>query len=131
MRGFFSDEERRKFEKDKEFRLEALKRLIPDTSWYGESYHDTKSVNNIDVLAEMSYIIMEEMFRNCSVPEGNKGNGSYEEIARSKRNVLRDLISDACDNNVFFDLVLEYIIYVSDDLSESEKAKLRQALENE
>ena len=131
MKGFFSAEDKQKFEKDKEFRLEALRRLIPDTSWHGECYHDTKSVNNIDILAEMSYIIMEEMFNNCSVPEGNKGNGSYEEIARSKQYVLRDLISDACDNNTFFNLVLDYIVYVGDDLSEIEKNKLKDALESE
>ena len=76
---------------DKEFVIEALKRLIPDTSWWGESNHDSESVNNLDLLSNMIDMMIESLSEYSYVPEGNKGNGSYEEIARKKREIIKGL----------------------------------------
>ena len=76
---------------DKEFVLEALKRLIPDTSWWGESNHDSESVKNLDLLSNMFDVMLESLTEYSYVPEGNKGNGSYEEIARKKRYIIEGL----------------------------------------
>ena len=76
---------------DKEFCLEALKRLIPDTSWWGESNHDSDSVKNLDLLSNMIDMMIESLSEYSYVLEGNKGNGSYEEIARKKREIIKGL----------------------------------------
>ena len=76
---------------DDEFTLEALKRLIPDTSWCGESNHDAESVKNLDLLSDMFDTMIDSLAEYSYVPEGNKGNFSYEEIARKKRNIMKGL----------------------------------------
>lgn len=73
---------------NKEFILEALKRITPDTSWHGETYTDDKSIKNIDILEEMIYFLLDELFIDSTVPDGNKGNGSYEAIAKRKQEVI-------------------------------------------
>lgn len=76
---------------DKEFILEALKRITPDTSWYGETNADNKSLKNIDILEDMIYFLLGELFKYSIVPAGNKGNGSFEAIAKKKQKVLTDI----------------------------------------
>ena len=76
---------------DKEIVLEALNRLIPDTSWWGESSHDSESVKNLDLLSNMIDMMIESLSEYSYVPEGNKGNGSYEEIAKKKREIIKGL----------------------------------------
>lgn len=73
---------------NREFILEALKRITPDTSWHGETFADIKSIDNIDTLEEMVYFLLEELFNCSSVPAGNKGNGSFETIANKKQKVI-------------------------------------------
>lgn len=73
---------------DKDFILEALKRLTPNTSWHGETNADNISMDNIDILKEMVYFLLDELFRDSIVPAGNKGNYSYEAIARNKQNII-------------------------------------------
>ena len=73
---------------NKGFILEALKRITPDTGWHGESYADDKSIANIDILEEMIYFLLTELFMDSVVPTGNKGNGSYEVIAKEKQKVI-------------------------------------------
>ena len=75
---------------DKEFLLEALKRLIPDTSWWGESSHDSESVKNLDLLSNMIDMMIEILMEYSYVPEGFR-NDSYEEIARKKREIIKGL----------------------------------------
>lgn len=75
---------------DKEFVLEALKRLIPDTSWWGESNHDSESVKNLDLLSNMIDMMIEILMEYSYVPEGFR-NDSYEEIARKKRKIIKGL----------------------------------------
>ena len=75
---------------DKEFVLEALKRLIPDTSWWGESNHDSESVKNLDLLSNMIDVMIESLMEYSYVPEGFR-NYSYEEIARKKREIIKGL----------------------------------------
>lgn len=79
-----NEKQTEEFKKDREFILEVLKRITPDTSWHGETNIDNKSIKNIDILEEMIYFLLEELFIDSTVPDGNKGNGSYESIARKK-----------------------------------------------
>ena len=129
MKSFFNQEEKEKFEKDQSFRYEALKRILPDTSWYGETYHDNNSVNNIETLEEMAYMILEQLLLNAFVPSGNKGNGSYERIAKEKQKVLKELISNACDNRDLFGFILDYILYIAYELEEDELTKIKKVIE--
>ena len=73
---------------NKEFILEALKRLVPDTRWHGETYADDASLDNLDTLEEMAYFILDNLFMNSVVPPGNKGNWSFEAIARQKQRII-------------------------------------------
>ena len=75
---------------DKEFVIEALKRLIPDTSWWGDSNHDSDSVKNLDLLSNMIDMMIEILMEYSYVPEGFR-NDSYEEIARKKREIINGL----------------------------------------
>ena len=76
---------------NKEFILEALKRLVPDTSWWGESNHDGKSIDNIELLGDMFDIMLNELLQDAYVPEGNKGNSSFESIAKAKQEVIANI----------------------------------------
>lgn len=76
---------------NKEFILEALKRLVPDTSWWGESRHDGESIDNIELLGDMFDIMLNELLRDSYVPEGNKGNASYESIAKAKQMLIDNI----------------------------------------
>ena len=86
---------------DKEFILEALKRITPDTSWHGETHADNISIDNIDTLEEMIYFLLDELFMDSTVPAGNRGNGSYETIARKKQKIISFVKEE------YFDLGLE------------------------
>lgn len=79
---------------NEEFILEALKRITPDTSWYGETYADDKSIKNIDILEEMIYFLLGELFEYSIVPAGNKGNYSFEAIAKKKQKVFNSIKGD-------------------------------------
>lgn len=46
---------------NKDFVVEAVKRLIPDTSWHGETNHDKNSLENLDIGEEILYIVFEEL----------------------------------------------------------------------
>lgn len=76
---------------DKEFIVEALKRLIPDTSWWGECRHDNESIDNIKILDDMFDIMLRELLNDSVVPAGNRGNGSYESIAKAKQRVIEHI----------------------------------------
>lgn len=89
-----NEEQSEEFKKDREFILEVLKRITPDTSWYGETNTDNKSLKNIDILEEMIYFLLDELFVNSTVPDGNKGNYSYEAIARKKQSIIAFIKKD-------------------------------------
>lgn len=79
---------------NEEFILEALKRITPDTSWHGETYADDKSRKNIDILEDMIYFLLGELFEYSIVPAGNRGNGSFEAIAKKKQKVFNSIKGD-------------------------------------
>lgn len=76
---------------NEEFILEALKRITPDTSWHGETYADNKSIKNIDILEDMIYFLLGELFEYSIVPAGNRGNYSFEAIAKKKQKVFNSI----------------------------------------
>lgn len=86
---------------EKELMVKILKKITPDTSWHGETWADDRSIENTEVLGEMAYFIMSELFKDCVVPEGNKGNGSFEAIARKKQEIIKEI---AC---TYFNLDLD------------------------
>lgn len=73
---------------NKEFILEALKRLTPSIYWHGETNADNISIDNIDILEEMIYFLLVELFIDSTVPTGNKGNRSFEAIAKKKQKII-------------------------------------------
>lgn len=85
--------------KNREFTLEALKRITPDTSWHGESCADGNSLTNIDTLVEMLYFLLDELFADSIVPQGNKGNWSFEAIARQKQKIISYIKEEYFDSN--------------------------------
>lgn len=83
-----NEEQIEELQKEKQFILEVLKRITPDTSWHGETYSDDKSIDNIDTLEDMIFFLLDELFIDSTVPAGNKGNYSYEAIARKKQKII-------------------------------------------
>lgn len=76
---------------DKEFIPEAIERLIPKSDWWGESNHDRKSLENIDLQWECVDIALRKLFEDIVIP-GQEGNGSAEAIKARKRDYLQELI---------------------------------------
>lgn len=79
---------------EEDFILEVLKRITPDTSWYGETNHDNESLKNIYILKDMIIYLLDELLKNSYVTEGNKGNWSFERIAKAKQEALNYLYSE-------------------------------------
>lgn len=73
---------------NKEFILEALKKITPDTSWHGETCADDKSIDNIDTLEDMIFFLLDELFIDSVVSASHKENDSCEAIARAKQRVI-------------------------------------------
>lgn len=88
---------------NEEFILEVLKRITPDTSWHGESHEDNKSIDNIDILEDMIYFLLDELFNCSTVPEGNKGNYSFRAIARQKQRVIQHIKANWLDRSITLD----------------------------
>lgn len=76
---------------EKEFVLEALKRLTPDTSWHGVCEDDEETYKNIPILAEMAYFIMSELFHHSVVPDGNADRDDFKAIAKKKREIIEEI----------------------------------------
>ena len=85
---------------NKEFILEALKRLTPDTSWHGETCADDKSIDNMNILEDMICFLLDELFNCSTVPEGNKGNGSFRAIAKRKRKAIQYIKEEWLDRSI-------------------------------
>lgn len=131
MKYFFSDREKERFYEDQKFRVEALKRILPDTSWYGETHHDDCSVNNIETLELLWEVFKDELLENAFVPEGNRGNGSYEEIAKAKQSLLKLIFSDLFDSNSILNMVIEYFEKYFEVFDDEIKAKLKEIIQEE
>lgn len=80
---------------DNEFVLEALKRLVPDTSWYGESNHDNESIKNIKLLREMFVIMFKELTRDYRTSLQYKTNASARAIAKEKQKIIAEIMDCA------------------------------------
>lgn len=92
---------------NREFILEALKRITPDTGWHGETCADNISIDNIGTLEEMIYFLLDELFIYSAIPEGNKGNGSFEAIARKKQKIISFIKEEYFDNGEKDKITLE------------------------
>lgn len=83
--------EDKELKEEKELMVKILKKITLDTSWHGETWADDRSIENTEVLGEMAYFIMSELFKDSVVPEGNKGNGSFNAIAKKKREIIEEI----------------------------------------
>lgn len=92
---------------EKEFVLETLKRIIPDTSWHGETTHDYTSVENIPVVEEMIYMLVEKFMygANCA----REGNYSAERISKEKGKVIEGFVEAMMDDSLWIKKIFEYI----------------------
>lgn len=84
---------------NKEFILEVLKRLVPDTRWHGDTDSDDASFDNLATLEDMIYFMLDELFADSIVPQGNKGNWSFEAIARQKQKIISYIKEEYFDSN--------------------------------
>lgn len=89
---------------NREFITEAVRRLVPDTSWHGECYLDGKSLDNLDILMGIIEIALDELTDYCIVPEGNKRNGSFEAIAEKKQRIISWVLKGLADYSILYDI---------------------------
>lgn len=81
--------------KDKEFILECFKRLIPNTRWYGETYHDDESIENLDVLGDALYLMLDELLINIAVARGYANNYSANAISEKKIKLAKKILESS------------------------------------
>lgn len=74
---------------DSEFLKEAMRRLCPDTSWYGETYHDSRSVENVGKLLDMAIVIMDKL--SCQSDTLDPNNYSARKIMEAKQQALGEI----------------------------------------
>jgi len=106
--------------KNEDFILEVIDRILPDTSWHGESNHDDRSIKNIPITEDILAKVLDNIYHNSYVPEGNKGNWSFEEISKKKREIIRYLVGYVLDytNKEDLDYICDLYGY---ELKEKEK----------
>lgn len=69
--------------------LDILEAITPDTSWYGESSHDEKSLDNLTILEDMIYHLYWQLMGDIDVSLVNKGNASAEAITKKKYFIVK------------------------------------------
>lgn len=107
---------------DKEFILEVLKRITPDTSWHGETCADNKSIDNIDILEDMICFLLDELFNYSTVPEGNKGNYSFRAIAKRKQKAIQYIKENWLDRSITIEEFLNSNVKLAIRCSTEEEA---------
>lgn len=76
---------------EKEFILEALRRLLPTTEWYGETCHDNISYDNLNYYDD----ILMEVFNNLAINYFclSKGNGSAEALSQKSKKIIENFVN--------------------------------------
>jgi hypothetical protein len=77
---------------DKEFVIEAIRRLVPDSEWHGDSREDDVSLANVGIQKQVLQIVWSKLFSDITVP-GQSGNASAEAIMEKKKDALIDFIA--------------------------------------
>jgi hypothetical protein len=77
---------------DKEFIIEAIRRLVPDSEWHGDSQEDDVSLASIDVQKRALQIVWGKLVEDIIVT-GQSGNASAEAIMEKKKDALIDFIA--------------------------------------
>lgn len=77
---------------DKEFIIEAIRRLVPDSEWHGDSQEDAISLANIDSQKRALQIVWSKLFADLVV-SGQSGNASAAAIMEKKKDALIDFIA--------------------------------------
>jgi hypothetical protein len=96
---------------DSEFIAEVINRLLPDTTWHGDSYADLKSLESIDIVERALKVVWKRLFEDLKIP-GQVGNASAESLMEKKKNVLIDFIGNElqytlCEINMFAEIYHE------------------------
>ena len=76
---------------DKEFIIEVIRRLVPDSEWHGDSREDDESLASVDAQMQALRIVWSKLFEDIVVP-GQSGNASAEAIMEKKKDALLDFI---------------------------------------
>lgn len=77
---------------DKEYILETIKRVIPDSEWYGDS-KDQESFNNISIQLEAVEIILDKLLKHIYIG-GQEENWNAMRIMKEKQDALKELINE-------------------------------------
>lgn len=96
---------------NKEFVLEALERITPNTEWNGKYAEDKKALENLDILEDMLECLLYKLFY-CSddIKEWFNDN-FYADIAKKKRKIINDLKNNffGCGTRENSDLIKEIL----------------------
>ena len=84
---------------DKEFIIEAIRRLVPDSEWHGDSQEDAISLANIDSQKRALQIVWSKLFADLVV-SGQSGNASAAAIMEKKKDALIDFITEELHNTL-------------------------------
>lgn len=91
---------------NKEFILETIKRVLPSTSWSGETNKDNEALDNIDLLGDVLELVLDNLFSNTYLIV--RGNYSYDRIASRKQALIQWLVEyilqydDVCERCINF-----------------------------
>lgn len=91
--------------KDNEFALECIKRLVPDTSWYGDSNLDSKSEQGVNLISDMLEIILKELTTDCLANDQYNGYASFKSIHEQKQQVTKWVMEYLSDYSLDYDIV--------------------------
>ena len=97
---------------NKDFIVEAINRLVPDSKWEGESYHDGEVVaDSIPASEEALYTVLNKIFdKQYDFLHGAKLNASAVSILEDKQSVLKRLVEWLNDR---FDLEADTGYFIS------------------
>ena len=91
--------------KDNEFALECIQRLVPDTTWYGDSALDAKSEQSVNLISDMLEIILKELTTGCLVSDQYKPYASFKNIAKQKQETIKWVMEYLSDYSLDYDIV--------------------------
>ncbi len=85
---------------NKEYILETIKRVVPDSEWCGDS-KDQESFNSISIQLEAVEIILDKLLKHIYIG-GQEENWNAKRIMKEKQEALKELINEY---NYLFELV--------------------------
>lgn len=78
---------------DKEFVMEAIQRLVPDSMWHGETNSDKESLKAIDVEMAVLEHVLYLLTEHIQIP-GQEWNASAKAIMEKKKACLKSILEE-------------------------------------